>query len=410
MSHGQTIRHAMGPLVCVLVIACGCAGRSTSPFNGLPPAEARALAQGINEARERELEADLRSAWERRTPRNILVLSGGDANGAFGCGVLAGWRDAPSGRRPVFDVVTGVSTGALMATFVFLGEERDDETLRRVYTQTRDRDVMDGPFTPGPPNSVFDTGPLRRLIAQYVSREVIGRVAAAHREGRRLYVATVELDTGSVVVWPLSRIAAAAVSPDGTGQAGIERFRNVLLAAAAIPVLFPPVEIDGGLHVDAGLREALFLRAGMLGEQNEQGPGNGASPDPGNPPPTVYAIVNGKLHTEPRAVGNNLVSIGARGLFVYTEALLLFNLRDVAHLAASHDPPFRFRYVAVPDELDDAGGPRLFGSMFDPPTMRRLYRAGHAAAEQPRNFWREGLPALDDDPPGRPAEPAPDHR
>jgi hypothetical protein len=120
--------------------------------------------------------------------------------------------------------------------------------------------------------------------------------------------------------------------------------------------------------------------------------------------------VNGKLRTEPEAVGNNLVSIGARGLAVYTQALLLFNLRDAAHLAASHHPPFRFRYIAVPDELDDASGPRLFGSMFDPPTMRRLYRTGQAAAEQPGNFWIEGLPALDDDPTGRPTEAAADHR
>ena len=170
----------------------------------------------------------------------------------------------------MFDLVTGVSTGALMATFAFLGEERDDAVLRQVYTQTRDGDVMDGPFTPGPPNSVFDTGPLRRLIARYVTRDVIERVAAAHREGRRLYVATVELDTGAVVVWPLSRIASEAVAPGGTGETGVERFRTILLAAAAIPVLFPPVEIDGGLHVDAGLRETVFLRAGMLGDSSAE--------------------------------------------------------------------------------------------------------------------------------------------
>jgi hypothetical protein len=393
MNHSRTVRLSAGPLICLLALACGCAGRSTSPFNGLSPADARALARRINDARERELQADLRSAFERRLPRNILVLSGGDASGAFGCGVLAGWRDAPAGRRPVFDVVTGVSTGALMATFAFLGEERDDAVLRQVYTRTRDGDVMDGPFTPGPPNSVFDTAPLRRLIARYVTRDVIERVAAAHREGRRLYVATVELDTGAVVVWPLSRIASEAVAPGGTGETGetgVERFRTILLATAAIPVLFPPVEIDGGLHVDAGLRETVFLRAGMLGDSStESGPSNS------DDAPTVYVIMNGKLHTEPQAVGNNLVSIGARGLSVYTQALQLFNLRDVAHLAASHRPPFRFRFIAVPDELNDGGGPTVFGSMFDPPTMARLYQAGEAMTQRPDTFWHEGLPALD---------------
>jgi hypothetical protein len=136
MSDKPIIGHSAGRVACLLVLACGCAGRPTSPFNGLSPAEARTLARRVNEGRERELQADLRSAFERRTPRNVLVLSGGDADGAFGCGVLAGWRDAPSARRPVFDVVTGVSTGALMATFAFLGEEQDDAVLRRDFTGT----------------------------------------------------------------------------------------------------------------------------------------------------------------------------------------------------------------------------------------------------------------------------------
>src|SRR5438128_1227186 len=112
-------------------LAISCAGPSESPFRGLSPAEARELAAKMDQERARELDQDLRSAFSQRPVRNVLILSGGDQDGAFGSGILHGWRRAPGGR-PVFDVVTGVSTGALMATFAFLGEERDDAVLREV--------------------------------------------------------------------------------------------------------------------------------------------------------------------------------------------------------------------------------------------------------------------------------------
>ena len=60
---------------------------------------------------------------------NVLSLSGGGQNGAFGAGFLIGWRE--SGRRPEFDVVTGVSTGALLATHALLGTPADDAVARR---------------------------------------------------------------------------------------------------------------------------------------------------------------------------------------------------------------------------------------------------------------------------------------
>src|SRR5947207_2377511 len=108
----------------ILIAAIGCAAPSVSPFRGLSPEQARALARRMDDARQRELDADLRSAFALRPPRSVLVLSGGDQDGAFGAGFLHGWRQARGGR-PSFDIVTGVSTGALMATFAFLGEVRD---------------------------------------------------------------------------------------------------------------------------------------------------------------------------------------------------------------------------------------------------------------------------------------------
>src|SRR5258705_9206027 len=156
---------ACSVILAVLIFA-GCSTRPNSPFAGLSPQRSRALAQQLALQRDQELQADLRSAFANHPPNNILILSGGDAHGAFGCGILNGWRNAPGGR-PKFDVVTGVSTGALIAAFAFLGEEGDDATLREVYTTIRDKDVVGGPFNFSA-NSVFETAPLRRLIAQHV--------------------------------------------------------------------------------------------------------------------------------------------------------------------------------------------------------------------------------------------------
>src|SRR5256885_5118234 len=128
-------------VIFAVLLLAGCCTRRSSPFTGLPPEQSRVLAQQLALRRDKELQAALRSAFASLPPKNILILSGGDANGAFGCGILSGWRNAPAGR-PKFDLVTGVSTGALIAAFAFLGEEGDDATLREVYTAIRDKDVF----------------------------------------------------------------------------------------------------------------------------------------------------------------------------------------------------------------------------------------------------------------------------
>lgn len=386
----------MGALAFLLSVAVGCAA-PRSRFVNLDARQALALASRLDEARRDELQRDLRAAFAKRTPRNILVLSGGGASGAFGCGVLDGWRAAPGGR-PTFDVVTGVSTGALMATFAFLGDQRDDAVLRQVYTRTHDADVHDGPFTLGPPDSVFDTGPLKRLIARYVTAETIDRVAAAHRDGRRLYVATVDLDAGAVVIWPLSKLAAEH-------RLGYrERFRQILLAAASIPVFFPPVRIEGDLHVDAGLREAVFLREAMLGFARAYDGLPGESR--GGGPPAVWAIANQKLEIAPQAVGDDLPDIGLRSLTLFTQSLAFFNVREVAHVAAAHDPPFAFRYLSIPPDTNEDAAPSLFTPMFDPRQMRSLYTLGVACGAA-GSAWRDGPPEPDDDPRQVAVEPGP---
>jgi hypothetical protein len=374
-------------LLVVIVVLAGCASQPESRFAHLDKTAARALAAKIQQEREAELVADLRSAFEVRQPRNILVLSGGGADGAFGCGVLDGWRNAPGGR-PQFDVITGVSTGALIATFAFLGQECDDAVLRQVYTNSRDEDIHGSPFEIGPPDSVVDTAPLRKLIARYVTPQAIARVAEAHRAGRRLYVATVDLDAGELVIWPLSKIAAEG------GPGSVERFQKILLATASVPVFFPPVRIDGDLHVDAGLKEALFLRRAMLGLSQAYDSMRAAAAS--SSPPTIWAVVNERLDIQPRAMHDDLIDIGMRSLEMYTQSLEFANVREIALLAAAHQPAFAFRCVSLPINADQEDRDPL-GPIFDPVRMKRLYAIGQTMMHD-SGGWHEGTPHGDDDP------------
>jgi predicted acylesterase/phospholipase RssA len=169
--------------------------------------------------------------------RNVLVLSGGGKDGAFSAGVLTGW--SASGTRPTFDVVTGVSTGALIAPLAFLGS-RYDQLLRENYTGVRTKDV----YRMRPWLSVLwsdalaDSSPLQRRIDAQVTDEFLAEIARAHAAGRRLYIGTTNLDTGRLVYWDMGAIAA------GTDPNKRDLFRKVLLASCSIPGLLPPVPIE----------------------------------------------------------------------------------------------------------------------------------------------------------------------
>jgi predicted acylesterase/phospholipase RssA len=165
---------------------------------------------------------------------DVLLLSGGGSVGAFGAGVLVGWSEA--GTRSQFDIVTGISTGALMATLAFLGPAHDAE-LARAYTQITQKDVMKrrGIIGFAKRASLYDRRPLERMIAEMVTQQVIDDVAAEHRKGRRLYVGTTNLDNGVATVWDMGRIAAS-------GEANrLQLYRQVLAASSAIPGVFSPV-------------------------------------------------------------------------------------------------------------------------------------------------------------------------
>lgn len=207
---------------------------------------------------------------------NSLVLSGGGKDGAFGAGFLCGW--SKTGTRPQFKVVTGISTGALMAPYAFLGPEYDPQ-LKKVYTTVSDKDIYKprsifanllGLGNIIPTTSLTDNKPIVQLIKRSVDASMLQKIAAEHAKGRRLFVGTTQFNAQRLVIWDMGAIASSK-SPQA-----LALFRKILVASSALPVLFPPqyfsVVAEGKMytemHVDGGVEsEAIYSENAIIPHQ-----------------------------------------------------------------------------------------------------------------------------------------------
>jgi predicted acylesterase/phospholipase RssA len=303
---------------------------------------------------------------------NLLSLSGGGQNGAFGAGFLVGWRE--SGRRPEFDVVGGVSTGALLATHALLGTPADDVVMTEMYTQVTKDDIYQsrGLFDIiGGADSLVDTAPLRALIAKYVTEETLQRVAAAAAQNRFIFVGTTNVDYDQTWVWNMSLIAR-----DGN----LELYHKVLLASASFPIVFPPVEIDGHLFVDGAARSNLVV-PGMAGSKRPPPPLHG----PGN----FYLIDNGKVDHPPAALRRALGDVAATTIGVMMNHSMHTNL--TRSYVGVRLLGYNFKIVGISEGVDIGKDPLAF----DPGQMQAAFDAGRALAKQP-DPWATTPPPVGD--------------
>jgi predicted acylesterase/phospholipase RssA len=293
----------------------------------------RALALGLPEAR---FWGDDEAAFMRAVGHAEgawLALSGGGQDGAFGAGVLKGW--SAFGNRPNFDLVTGVSVGALMAPYVFLGSRFDDR-LAEDTTSISSADIFEAG---GSKEALFDTWPLRKLIEKRITPELLRDVAAQHARGRRLLVVTTSLDAGRAVVWNMGAIAARGDQP------ALKLFRDVLLASSSIPGLFPPVaieaEADGKriqeLHADGTITAPIYVAPASLlaAGSHDKLPAN-----------ELYLVANAKLSPEFALPERETAAVLGRAIEVAVRAALrshIAQLRSAAgrqgttlHIAAVH--------------------------------------------------------------------------
>jgi hypothetical protein len=340
---------------------CGEAGQAVAKYH-FQPASVRAAFEAPGESKSQ--------------PVDILVLSGGGSHGAWGAGVLRGWRENAEQPRPrKFQVVTGVSTGALLATHAFLGEPDDDTLLLEAYTQVRTKDIYRGKFLPFAllSNSLKSSAPLKRRVARYIAAQTLERVAQAGREEhRRLYAGTVNYDSGKLVIWDLTAIAM-----DETNPHRLDLYRQVVLASASIPILVPPVKIDGNLYADGGARAQLFFEGGLLPRLREVSHTN----------LTLYVIVNGKLGMETNCVSDCLKDLTLRTLDMLLDAN---GIGDLYHIKYELDRIGfgKFRLARIPRDF-----PVTSSAVFEPGSMQQLYEEGFKFGKQGK--WERQIPEVD---------------
>jgi predicted acylesterase/phospholipase RssA len=359
----------------VAVVATGCVGRprETAEIRTLQPMEAvdpNATAEQLM------AKTGLVSVpVEDDGIHTVAAFSAGGADGAYGAGVLNGW--SRSGARPKFDVVTGVSTGALMAVLAFLGPDYDDELESFYTTQTNDKIYrkkgLGGLFG----DSLYDNEPLKDQIEAFVTPDVLRIIAEEHMKGRRLYVATTNIDAGDLVVWDMGEIAT------GTRTDSVQHFQKVLRASAAVPAYFPPVYIkpQRGVqlrqaHVDGGVKAPILVSSFMFPETKQ--------------PKALYMVINGnttKLNASV-PVKPNLASIAQKSIVELMRVLQDETVyRD---FVVARNVGAKFRLTQIPDSIPLANE----GLNFDKKRMNELYQAGLADGLKGPEAWLQEPPKI----------------
>ncbi|HEV8017255.1 MAG TPA: patatin-like phospholipase family protein [Steroidobacteraceae bacterium] len=319
-----------------------------------------------------EVARRLRAALGER-PLSILALSSGGASGAFGAGALAGWTNR--GTRPEFTVVTGVSAGALVAPFAFLGPSWDAE-MGAIFTTG----VTDGLLQPRGLGAVFGSSvysgePLRRLIARYADDAMIAAVAVEAAKGRLLLVATTDFDSGEPVIWDLGSIALHG------GRNANALFQSVLLASASVPGMLPPVMVKfrsqgrmrAETHVDGGVALPFFIAPAPedLPQSTATGPQS----------TIVRVIVDGPLRNRPRRTHANAFSVFSRSLSAGLSHLTRTKLEST--MDAVRQRGISFDYAAIP-----ASYPLRSAFDFDPDAQRSLFEYAASCATADRLWVR----------------------
>jgi predicted acylesterase/phospholipase RssA len=299
---------------------------------------------------------------------NILEISGGGAKGAFGAGVLIGWSE--SGTRPKFDVVTGISAGALLSTFAFLGEPEDDAVIADLFTGMKKGDVapkMGGILRLAfGDNSFMDNNPLIEKLRQLITEKTIARVAAEAHKGRLLFVGLLNLDYRQLWVFDLTALAASG------GPHALETYRKILQAAVSPPLVFAPVEIHGSLFADGGTRDRLLA----VGLQDAEASSSISTSDDG----TFFVIFNDKEESEGRAITPDIKGVVESVVATMLNANMEEMLLRAYALAQTHR--YSFKLMKIPGNVELGADP--FG--FDPEMMKGLFEKGRDLGRNPGSW------------------------
>jgi predicted acylesterase/phospholipase RssA len=322
-----------------------------------------------------------RAIIQEGQPFIYLALSGGGGGGAYDAGILNGWTE--SGTRPEFTIVSGVSTGALIAPFAFLGSAYD-KVLMQMYASGEAARLIGRPnrlkviFGAG----LFGRERLRRLVDRYVNDDLLAAIAREYQKGRRLLVITTNLDADRAVIWDMGAIAARG------GREAFRLFCDVLAASASVPVLFEPqlidVEANGRrfqeMHVDGTVSAPIYTLPDVILF-------GGQTIALSAPRPRLYVIVNGRLDPSFEIVPNQVGAIAAHSFATMNRVGTKAVLAETYDVAGRENFSYHLSYI-------DRDFPNSGGTGFETAAMRRVYDYGNQKARSGA-FWVTGTSQAD---------------
>ena len=313
---------------------------------------------------------------------DVLSLSGGGSDGAFGAGLLNGWTR--SGRRPKFDVVTGVSTGAIIAPFAFLGPAYDPQ-LKEIYTTLSTEKVLQANILSGlfGGTALADNSKLAMMIAKYATADLLAKIGQEYLKGRFLLIGTSELDSQRGIIWDIGMLA------NSNHPQKLELFRKIILASTSIPGAFPPVQFDvvadgnvyNELHVDGGISSQVFLYPpafsprrldALLGVKRKR---------------RVFVIRNARVTPQYDVTEAKLLAISSRSISTLIKNQGIGDLYRVYALARRDGLDYNLAYVPPSFTMKEQ-------DVFDTKYMRALYKVGEQMGRT-GNFWHKSPFILD---------------
>ncbi len=367
-----TMRHAVPSSLETAAIIPGMGG-----VRGFGDAPDEALIKDLNESFKQESPNQYRKGATMVYP--VLLISGGGANGAYGAGLLNGWSER--GTRPKFKIVTGISTGALIAPYAFLGSDYDGQ-LKELYTTMSTKNIASkkGPLAVLTSDSLESNRPLARAIKKHFTRDMLKKIAKEYNKGRRIYVGTTNLDAQRLVVWNMGKIAQIG------GDEAVELFQKVLLASSAIPIAFPPVffevEADGKkyneMHVDGGTVTQIFSLYGILQGTHRNNRNNKVE---------IYLIRNGFVSPKWKSVEDNLGSIVSRTMDTMVKYQGMGDILRLYVLSGEKGHGFHLAYIPADFKSESK-------QMFDPVEMTKLFDLGYEKALAGTS-WRKKPPMFE---------------
>lgn len=336
-------------------------------------------------------DANIAAGRDEPVEVNVMLLSSGGQYGAFGVGVVAGWSESqhPGYQLPQFDIITGVSTGAMMAPFLLSGE---DYSLRRISELFKQADasmaIIRGMFFFLPwRSSIFDTRVLRERIASEVDEETLMDVARSHEDHRLLLIGAVDLDLGRFHIWDMGPMAVEAIRTGNPSP-----FHDAMISSASIPGAFPPIEIDGVLYTDGAVALATFLGLDRDAVRQVVQAFQRRNPGAATPRLRMWMIVNGHIDASVELAEQRWTTVTLRSAAVVTAYSLRSTLRLMQNgaelMGRDIGTPVEFRYIAVPDNVEL---PEPTQRLFDQDFMIGLHELGRRMGADPDSWRTEAI-------------------